>query len=285
MAADPLLSERARAAAELLRAGARRALPDVLAILRARRGVDFTGYRCEPLERRLVSRMRSAHADSAESYLALLESAEGEIDRLAASLTLKVSAFYRNPLVFDHIATVVVPSLHHAFPGQPLRVWSAGCGQGEEAWTLAMLFDGDRDSVMATDIDPAALAHAVHATYGLEALSETPARLRVGVTPLPDGRRFTVAEALRRRVEFLRHDLATAEAAPQNGRYHFISCRNVLIYFTRPLQERVMRLLVGSLVSGGWLCLGEAEWPLSLEGLKVVDRRRKLFRRVEEVES
>jgi chemotaxis protein methyltransferase CheR len=281
MSSDLLLARMDRAD-ESLSSGAIRILDDALAILRERRGLDFAEYRRGTLERRLANRMTGARANDADAYLALLGTSEAEIDRLAANLTIKVSRFYRNAGVFDFLRERAIPELRERFPGEPLRVWSAGCAGGEEAYSLAAILAGDDAPVLATDIDEQALATGRRGSYPADSFVEIPENLRgeqFAETNEPGV--LTVSDSLRERVVFEFHDLAAAAEPRAGAPFHLVSCRNVLIYFARPLQQRVLRLLVGSLVSGGVLCLGESEWPGEVaSSLQVLDRKRKIFRRI-----
>lgn len=255
-------------------------LDEVLALVRDRRGVDFRGYRRSTIERRLLNRILSARAASAGAYLCRLRDDDGETDRLIACLTVKVSRFFRNAAVFDALWALLRTDLRARFAGQPLRLWSAGCGHGEEAFTLAMLLGDAPGEVWGTDIDTSALATAADARYGDEALRELPAALATQCLA-PAGRgAVTVRDHLRRRVRFVRHDLAAATAPPDGAPFHLVCCRNVVIYFQPALQRRALRLIAQSVVPGGVLCLGEAEWEGGLAGmLEPIDRRRKLYRR------
>ena len=255
-------------------------LTEVLAIVRNRRGIDFSGYRRATIERRLLNRMVAARAASAAEYLHGLRASDGETDRLIATLTVKVSRFFRNAAVFDTLRDVVLPDLRTRFPGEALRLWSAGCGQGEEAYTLAMLLGDTRGDVLGTDVDGSALAAAAGGRYPDRALHELPAALVAAFVEGAGPGTVAVRDAVRRRVRFAFHDLAAAERPPAGGPFHLVCCRNVVIYFDPVLQRRAMRLLVDSLRPGGVLCLGEAEWEADLAGvLEPIDRRRKLYRR------
>jgi chemotaxis methyl-accepting protein methylase len=257
-----------------------RILGEVLQILLERRGLDFSGYRRSTLERRLTGRMNAALRSDGDEYLALLRTGEGEIDRLIANLTIKVSRFYRNAAVFDALVERHIPDLRRCFGGEPLRVWSAGCAKGEEAYTLAMLLSDTDAMVVATDLDEAALEAARRGRYDADALTEVPEMMIADHLGSGEDGTIEVSERLRGRVEFLRHDLSSSES-PMRRRFHLVCCRNVLIYFDRPLQKKVLRNLIDSVVPGGLLCLGEAEWPVEESGrLEVVDRRGKLFRRI-----
>ncbi len=267
--------------ADAVLAAAAGILERALVLLRDRRGIDFSGYRRSTIERRLANRMITMRMTDGDRYLALLEESDREVASLASNLAIKVSRFYRNAAAFDVLADPIIPSLRQALAGDPLKIWSAGCALGEEAYTLAMLLrDGDR--VDATDIDEPALSAARLGRYALAALAETPPHLvRDLLEPVVDEPQFVdVSAHLRQRVRFFRHDLAAADTAPDPP-YHLICCRNVLIYFNRPLQVRVMRLLRDSLAPGGVLCLGEAEWPMpECSELETIDRRNRIFRRV-----
>ncbi len=258
-------------------------LARILGALRDWRGVDFGGYRTSTVLRRVRNRMISARARSMPEYLDRLVRDPCEADALLERLTIKVSRFFRDPATFDALRAAL-PALRAGREGA-LRIWSAGCGQGEEAYSLAMLLapeqpHGARD-VVATDIDPAALAAAARGSYALAALADVPAPLRARwfVVDSAAGT-CRVAPGLRARVEFRAHDLAGSTVAPDGRRFDLVCCRNVLIYLGPRLQLQVERLLVESLAPGGLLCLGEAEWPLPeiVARLEIVDRRARLFR-------
>jgi len=255
-------------------------LDEALAIVRDRRGVDFRGYRRATIERRLLNRILSSRAPSATAYLDELRARDAETDRLIATLTVKVSRFFRNAPVFEALRDLVQTDLRERFAGQPLRVWSAGCGNGEEAYTLAMLLGTTPGEVWGTDIDASALAEASAGCYPGEAVRELPVTLADDFLERTGPGTVTVRDHLRRRVRFLRHDLAGAATPPEGGVFHLVCCRNVVIYFDPVIQRRIMQLVVGSLAPGGVLCLGEAEWEGELAwALEPLDRRRKLYRR------
>lgn len=255
-------------------------LDEALAIVRDRRGVDFRGYRRATLERRLLNRIVSSRAPSAAAYLAGLHASDSEPDRLIATLTVKVSRFFRNAPVFEALRDLLEADRRERFAGQALRVWSAGCGNGEEAYTLAMLLGAAPGEVWATDVDTSALAEAAAGCYPEDALQELPDALAAEFLERTAAGAVRVRDPLRRRVRFLRHDLAAAATPPAGEVFHLVCCRNVVIYFEPALQRRAMRLLVDSLAPGGVLCLGEAEWEGDLAwALEPIDRRRKLYRR------
>jgi chemotaxis methyl-accepting protein methylase len=265
------------------------ALDAILAIVRGRTGFDFTAYRRATIHRRVRNRMLGVGSTTVGEYLGLLEGDEHETSRLLDRLTIKVSRFYRDANVFDRLRTVVLPELARAARGRALRLWSAGCGRGEEAHTLAMLLEEAEapGTVVATDIDAGALAQASVGLYPESATTELPAELRerflvpVGAQPAPVAAKrapVAVAPEVRRRIEWRIDDLAAA-AGPAPP-YDLVCCRNVLIYLDRPTQARAMRRLVSSMARPGYLVLGEAEWPSPevLPFLESVAHRQRIFR-------
>lgn len=238
-------------------------IDDILAVVRARSGIDFSGYRAQTVQRRIHNRMAAMGAASLAEYVRLLDASEGEVTRLVEGMTIKVSRFYRNAAAFDILRDGVLPRL--AAPGRPLRLWSAGCGRGEEAYTLAMLLEaaGLEGSVEATDIDGAALVRAREATYAAETVDELPAALRERYLEAGerDGRVVVrPCRAVRARVRFSRHDLASAKRRFP-GPFELVCCRNVLIYWDRASQAGILSTLVSALAESGVLFMGEAEWP------------------------
>ncbi len=236
----------------------------VIELMRERTGINFADYRQATIARRIRNRMIAAGVDTFPDYLARLRADPAEAALLLERLTIKVSRFYRNAPTFEHLARVVIPRLAEQ-RGGALRVWCAGCGRGEEAYTLAMLLHeaGVAGSVLATDLDPMALRDAVAASYAEAAFDELPVALRQRhLQPLDDGARLRhrVAEPIRQRVTFTVHDVLSMPP-PAPGEFDLISCRNVLIYFNVPAQRRVFRALAAALAPGAFLCIGEAEWP------------------------
>jgi chemotaxis protein methyltransferase CheR len=258
------------------------ALDAVLAILRERDGLDLSGYRRSTLARRVRNRMISAGVRGASEYVDRLRTDPGETPRLLERLTIKVSRFFRNPAAVAAVSEALAAEL--ARRPRPLAVWSAGCGRGEEPYTLAMLLAelGQRDgapAVLATDIDAAALDAGRRATYAADAVRDVPAPVRERWLAPAGAGALAVRPELRGRVSFERHDLAR-DAAPRRGGFDLVSCRNTLIYFDTPLQRRALRVLCEAIAPGGLLWLGEAEWPSGDDAARLapVDRHARLFR-------
>ncbi len=267
-------------------------LEAVFDLVRDRTGLDMTAYRHSTVMRRLLSRMQKLGCASYGSYYQRMVEEPEEAHQLVTHLTIKVSRFFRNAPVFSRLEREVLPELVAARSDEPLRLWSAGCGRGEEAYSLVLLAERASEHrslpiptvVYGSDVDEGALADARKAVYREEALEELPADLldscfssRAGRF----GREYEVIPAFRGDVQFLRHDLLSDEAAPGGRLFDLILCRNVLIYLQREAQERVLSLLRDSLRPGGYLCLGEAELLTrgQLPYFEVVDRRDALYRK------
>jgi chemotaxis methyl-accepting protein methylase len=264
----------------------------IVSTLRERTGRDFSGYRVGTVERRIHNRMISAGFGSMPAYFDYLRSSLDEPWRLLERVTIKVSRFYRNRATFDLLRRQELPRLGRERREGVLRVWCAGCGHGEEAYTLAMLLDeaGIPASVIATDIDPAALATARRAEYPAWACDELPADLAAGyLEPVSRCRArpsVRVSEPLRGRIEFLQHDVMSP-VLPAAAPFDLIACRNVLIYLLPPYQASAVTSLCAALRPDGVLVLGEAEWPPSpmAQRLSAVDHKARVFRASEAVRA
>lgn len=249
------------------------------------RGFGCDAYKPGCLRRRIAVRMRAQGVHTYEQYERVLDADREEYDRLLDALTINVTKFFRNRETWDVVAARVLPALWERRRGQ-VRCWSAGCASGEEPYTLAILLlelaRRRRDDppqawvIDATDLDAASLARAEAATYPDRAFEEMP-------SPLV-GRYFTgqprvVRPEVRRLVRFRRHDLI--HDAPPEPPYDLIMCRNVVIYFDRPTQERLYAAFAGALAGGGYLVLGKVETLLGemRKQFQLEDARERVYRR------
>ena len=253
------------------------------------RGFACSSYKEKCLRRRIAVRMRARGVHTYADYARVLDSDSGEYDRLLDALTINVTKLFRNWSVYEAIAERVIPALWNADTG-PIHVWSAGCSSGEEPYSLAILFhryaalqrqlgDVERVHVVGTDIDRASLAAAERGQFNESAFDETPAELRAQY--FSDKAPFTVAPAVRDSVRFRRLDLLE-QWPPQPGGYQLIACRNVLIYFDRDTQERLLARFHEALAPTGFLVLGKVETLLGpvRSRFAAVDARERIFRRV-----
>lgn len=229
-------------------------------LLKHRCNADFQGYRPETLRRRMAARITAVGLGSAEKYVALLRKDDGELEKLRSALLVKVSAFMRDPGLWRLMERHCLARLASAEPQREVRMWSAGCATGEEAYTLAMLTlalgRGRQDlKVFGTDLDEPALTKARSGRYARAAVANLPRGLvRRYFTSEGDSKRINAD--VRRHVIFGRHDLL--RDPPLSG-MDLVACRNVLIYL-KPLERtEVLRRLASALRPGGILFLGKAE--------------------------
>jgi chemotaxis methyl-accepting protein methylase len=250
------------------------------------RGFGCASYKEKCLRRRIAVRMRARGVHTYRDYARVLDADTHEYDRLLDALTINVTRFFRNPEAWAALDGKVLAPLMAEGKG-PLRVWSAGCASGEEAFTLAILLQrraatagrrARRVEILGTDIDKASLDAAAVARYPEAAFADTPADIRAAC--FPGGAPFVVPEAARALVRFARHDLL-ADGAP-GGPFDLIVCRNVAIYFDKRSQEALWDLFHDALVPGGVLMQGKVETlPASQRArFEVVDARERLFRRM-----
>ncbi len=255
----------------------------------AHTGLDVGVYKDRCLRRRIAVRMRACGVQSYADYLTVLQRAPGELDLLADALTINVTNFFRNPETWEWLGTHLLPSLLTERQGR-LRVWSAGCASGEEPYTLVMLIADvldrldrrawlDRLQVDATDIDRLSLERARAAIYPERAFAEMPSVLRDRYCIAAGPGQLAVREELRARVEVRRLDL-TGELAV--GRtYDLILCRNVVIYFDRATQERLMLRFADQLAPQGILVLGKVEtiFGSARARFDLVEPRERIYRK------
>jgi chemotaxis methyl-accepting protein methylase len=260
------------------------ALAGIFAILLHRTGLDFSIYRRPTVIRRIRNRMLSIPVESMSEYLERLHRDPAEAVQLAERIAIKVSRFYRNRATFDLLLRDVLPHLAGTRRA-PLRLWSAGCGCGEEAYTLAMLLaeTGIDGSVDASDIDETALAKAAAGVFAAETMAELPdgwTGRYFALNPAGPHRAFRVSHAIRARVRFFRHDVTTSRGLDAAPCYDLVACRNVLIYLQPAAQQQALETILASVARGGVVCLGEAEWPPpALAGrLDPIDARGRVFR-------
>ncbi len=225
---------------------------------------DFRHYSLPSLRRRLAQALTEFGVPTLSQLQDRILRSDAEFTRLFQYLTIQVSDMFRDPEYFRALREHVVPVLR-TYPS--VKVWVAGCSNGEELWSLKILFDeeglGERTMFYATDINPDALARSEAGIYPLDRMAGFSRNYLAsgGKRSLSDyyhaaygGARF--AAGLRGRVVFADHSLSTDEVFLEA---HFVSCRNVLIYFDRALQDRALALFERTLVRRGFLGLGIRE--------------------------
>ncbi len=257
----------------------------LLEVLARRHGYDFTGYARASLKRRIAALPDALGCASVAEIIPKLLYQPELLPQALSTLAVSVTEMFRDPEVFLALRQHVLPLLA-SYPR--INVWHAGCATGEEAYSLAILFAEEgllpRVQIYATDISDAALAQAEEGVYADRWLDDYARNYQKagGTGSFADYTArgygfFKINDALKSKILFVHHNLVSDAAFCEA---HLVMCRNVLIYFNRELQERVLTLLSGSLVRGGYLCLGpREELPLAAaRRFKTVDAAAHLYR-------
>jgi two-component system CheB/CheR fusion protein len=255
----------------------------ILTHLRIRTGHDFTRYKRTTVLRRIARRMQVKRTAGLNEYYGILSNSAEEPQALLGDLLISVTTFFRDPEAFEALKKQVLPALFEGKdPSEAIRVWVPGCATGEEAYSIAMLLleEAARHDVrpglqvFASDLDERALLIAREgrfpATIGTDVSED---RLHRFFTR--EGEGFYVRRELRDLVLFASHDLLKD---PPFSRIDLISCRNVLIYLDRELQEQVCSTFSYALNPGGFLFLGTSETADNPPGLfRVIDRGARIY--------
>jgi chemotaxis methyl-accepting protein methylase len=257
----------------------------VLRQLRSRGNGGVEWYKGACLARRIELRMRVRGVSTLAGYATLLARDAHEADQLLTSLSVRVTGFFRNPDSWQRLGEIL--DREGIFLPAPFLVRSMGCSTGEEAWSLAMLLlsrarrglpPGPAFQVVASDLDPRALARAEAGVYGEDGARAVREVLGATFGDLTEGK-YTVDSALRERVRFRREDLTRNGGTPET--FDLICCRNVLIFLSREGQRRILENAMGSLRPGGILMLGRTESPAALEEpvLTPIDLTHRIYRK------
>jgi two-component system CheB/CheR fusion protein len=260
----------------------------LLEYLRSNRGFDFTEYKRASLVRRVRKRMGEVGIADFEEYQDYLEVHPQEFTELFNTILINVTSFFRDKPAWDYIADEIVPRILEAkTPNATLRIWSAGCASGEEAYSIAMILAEAlgletfrrQVKIYATDVDEEELEQARRGSYGEQAIADVPEDLQERYFDIANHNdRHAFRQDLRRALIFGRHDLM--HDAPIS-RLDALLCRNTLIYFNREAQERIVARFHFALKDTGYVFLGRAETMLSHDNLfEAVNLKHRIFGKV-----
>ncbi|MEU2867672.1 CheR family methyltransferase [Streptomyces olivoreticuli] len=257
---------------------------ELLDFIRDSRGFDFTGYKRSTLTRRIRKRMSEAGVQGYAEYRDLLETDTDEFRTLFNTILINVTSMFRDQDAWSLLRREVVPAMiADVGPEAEIRVWSAGCSSGEEAFSLAILFAEvlgieeclRRVKIYATDVDEEALREARAGLYPAKTLEPLSAELREKYFE-QSGAKYIFRPDLRRRVIFGRHDIT--RDAPIS-RLDLLVCRNTLMYFNVEAQAQILDRFHFALREGGYLFLGKAEMLLNHgDRFEAVSIRQRVFR-------
>jgi two-component system CheB/CheR fusion protein len=231
--------------------------------LLAHTGSDFRNYKTTTLQRRIARRMAVHRLDNVDEYIDLLRQSAQEAEALFKDILISVTSFFRDPEAYAELDNTVRELVRNRRSGDPIRIWVAGTATGEEAYSIAMLFDRAISEleanvtfqIFASDLDVDALAIARRGVY-LPGLVKNVPQALIDRYFIRKDDTYHVIKHIRERVVFARQDLVRD---PPFSRLDLISCRNLLIYFNPRLQKQVIALFHYVLRKGGYMFLGKSE--------------------------
>lgn len=265
-------------------------LRKICVVLRAQTGHDFSQYKKNTVIRRVERRMALHQLEQPDDYLRFLQSNGAEVHALFSDLLIGVTSFFRDPSAFDALQSEILPKLMvDKSAGATIRVWVCGCSTGEEAYSIAILFQEylERSAlyykvqIFATDIDSRAVNQARTGIFPASIATDiTPERLARFFALEPDSAFYRVRKSIRDMLIFSEQDVIKD---PPFSRVDLISCRNLLIYMDTELQRKVLALFHYGLNRNGVLFLGTSETVGDQTALySALDYKWKIFARRQE---
>lgn len=259
------------------------AFDELLAYIESSLSFATSSYNRSYLDRRVSARMRRRHVEAYDGYLALLRDDADEQEALLNALSVNVTSFFRNPEVWGGLRELLVELSDDG----RVRIWSAACSDGREAYSAAMLaldddrIDHRRVEILGTDIKPEILRAARRGEYHASETNDLEEQLE----PLThsdryvdrDGDTFRVTDEVRDLVSFRRHDLVQ-EDPPQT--FDLVICRNLFIYINKGAKEAIFETLGSAVRPGGYLTIGMTETvPSSCrDRFEAVEKRLRIYR-------
>ena len=239
-------------------------LSHIYTILKNASGIDFTYYKRSTILRRIERRMLVTHSSTLAEFAHLLGDNPEEVQILAKEILIGVTNFFREPAFFEKLKyNAVYKIVERAKEEEPIRVWSAGCSTGEEAYSIAILFrevmeelNVKRDvKIFATDVDSRAIEQAGKGVFSENIIDDvTPTRLAKYFLKVGD--QYQISKDIRRMIVFATHNMFSD---PPFGKLDLISCRNVMIYFQPVMRRGLFAIFHQALKNGGFLFLGKSE--------------------------
>ena len=248
----------------------------ILELIKSHNTFDFSGNQMQLIEKLIQKRVAATKNNNLNSYLEYLKLNTNELDILILSFTINVSWFFRNPLTFEYLSNIILPDYilnNKRTNNKSLRIWSAGCAEGEEVYTIAIIINEilkEHDisitpDIFATDIDKKALKIASKGKYNSKSLKEVKYNIIEKYFNKKD-KSFEIIPEIKEMVRFSFYDLLNLKSnvPPESiyGDFDIVFCRNVLIYFKLEYQELIFEKLYNSLKKGAYLVLGETEFPI-----------------------
>lgn len=221
--------------------------------------IDLSAYKEKQMRRRIDSLSEKNNCTSYKQYHELLKKDKNVYEEFINFLTINVSEFYRNKDQWEMMVKDYLPKLVKRF-GSSLKVWSAACSTGDEPYSLVMalseVIDMKYIHILATDLDKQVIARAKTGVYSRKSILNVPQKFKDKYFEQIGDDSFKISDEIKRRVEFRQHNLLS-DKYPTG--YHFIVCRNVLIYFTEEAKHDIYENFCSSLYKEGILFIGSTE--------------------------
>ena len=273
----------------LLETTSQTALEHIFILLRECTGNDFSMYKKNTICRRIERRIGANHIDHLDQYVRYLRENPAELDILFRELLIGVTHFFRDHSTWEKLKTTILPALLATYPnGKELRAWVPACSTGEEAYSLAIVFQEVitetallhrfKLQIFATDLDPEAIEQARLGIYKPAIENDvSPERLARFFVAHPQG--YQISKEIREMVIFARQNIIMD---PPFTKLDILSCRNMLIYFGADLQRKLITLFHYALLKHGILILGNSETINNLNRLfDVVDFSSRIYERID----
>lgn len=253
-----------------------------------RYGYDFRNYAGASIRRRIIQFMTQTGTSTISEMIPKVIHDEAYFESLVREFSITVTEMFRDPTMFAALRKQVIPLLK-SYPF--IKVWHAGCASGEEAYSLAILMQEEemfkKTTFFATDFNNAALEKAKEAVYDIEGVKQNTHNYQQAGGKNSFSEYYhakyggmSISRSLKEKITFANHNLVTDQVFSET---HLVLCRNVLIYFNKELQNRVIGLFYDSLVAGGFLCLGMKESLLFSEYEKKfmeIDHKHKIYQKI-----
>jgi len=268
-------------------------LMDTVQVMDSTYGIDISKYDDTFLKQAIKKRCAATEAKTLSEYNQYLSGNVAEVQILFVSLNITYTEFFRNTLTFAHLEQWILPELiERKSKMNELRIWSAGCSTGQEAYSIAMLIENlcakktkaFRYRIIATDISESALTVARRGEYNKEAIQNIRVR-DVNSNFEKAGETYKVCERVRKHVSFSIYDLLDNLCSyPQEsifGNFDLVICSNLLFYYQPEYQHRILKKLINSMAGNGYLISGEAERHVitKVGGLRTVVPPSPIFQR------
>jgi chemotaxis methyl-accepting protein methylase len=245
-------------------------------------GPDLSTFDPSFLVQSINRRLTATSIGDVADYGKYLADNSAEVQELISSLNVCYSTFFRNPIAMALLEQMVLPDLveRKVQSGEgTIRIWSAGCAAGQEPYSIAILLQEVLAltgkpvtfQIFATDVSESALAAAAVGQYASADVQNVPLKY-INKYLVPQGDFFQIDQCLRQKVSFSQYDLLdlTRTCPPESiyGHFDIVLCSNVLFYYSAGIQQRILRKIAASMVSGGYLVVGKAERGL-VDGARV----------------